>query len=133
MTVINMMSFGDSGAAVADEQSSGSMRKYNVAQKLRLIDNSVICGGSGSADFVNEAYDVIEEEIEKDKKEKFPEDIYELTKAVLGSLKGAKIDKMLFDNYGIRYEEFQTGSKSGEKLDDDIKSKGNEAINHLSK
>jgi len=50
------MSFGNSGAAVADEQASRAFRKYNVAQKLRLLNGSVIYGGSGASAFINEIY-----------------------------------------------------------------------------
>lgn len=122
MTVINMMSFGNSGAAVADEQSSGGIRKYNVAQKLKMFNGSVVYGGSGAADFIKEVYDEVNKRLSKSQREhKTPEAVYEITKQVLSDLKNSKKDKYLQDNFGITLEELQTGMKEGKNLDDPFK------------
>ncbi|MBD3355034.1 hypothetical protein GF361_03540 [Candidatus Woesearchaeota archaeon] len=130
MTVINMMSFGDSGAAVADEQASNSLRKYNIAQKLRMIDDSVIYGGSGSSSFIKELYDNIINHIKKEGKKKIlPEEIYGLCKYISTKMKHENINNLLNDNYGITYEEFKTGKVRGNKLDEKFKSSANNIIN----
>ena len=122
MTVINMMGFGGSGAAVADEQSSGGIRKYNVAQKLKMLNGSVVYGGSGAADFIREVYDEVNKRLhDKKRKHKTPELVYEITKQVLANLKNSKKDKYLQDHFGITLEELQTGMKRGKPLDDSFK------------
>jgi len=129
MTVINMISFGESGAAVADEQSSNVIRKYNVAHKLRLLNNSVIYGGSGASDFIKEVYDEVNRRLHKaQRKNKSPEIVYGITKKVLADLKNSKRDKYLQDNFGITFEELQTGMKNGKNLDEPFKKS---AFDHL--
>lgn len=131
-----MMSFGDSGAAVADEQASGQVRKANIAMKLKLLNNSVIYGGSGSGQFIKEVYDLIENELEeikiKNKQPITPELIYEMTKSYLAVLKNSKKNQFLMGSFGLTLEELQTGFKKGTRIDDQYKSKANEAINERS-
>jgi hypothetical protein len=134
MTVINMMSFGDSGAAVADEQSLRGMRKNPVAQKLKMINDSVIYGAAGVSQFVKEVYDAIKEYLEKRKKEDedykiTPEEIYRVAKGMVISLKNDKKDYYLRSNFSISLEELQTGVKErGGKLDEAFKRKASEMV-----
>ena len=116
------MSFGESGAAIADEQSSGNVRKYNVAQKLRMLNNSVVYGGSGAADFIKEVYDGVSKRLSKSqRRHKTPELVSEITNQVMSDLKNSKKDRYLQDTFGITLEELQTGMKNGKNLDDGFK------------
>ena len=126
MTVINMMSFGKSGAAVADEQSSAGARKYNSSTKLRLLNDSVIYGGAGAAQFIKEVYDYVKESISEIKNQKKQavdtELIFQVSKGVISSLKNSAKNKYLMDKFGISFDEFQTGTKQdGIRLDDPFK------------
>ena len=60
-----MMSFGKSGAAIADEQVSFGNRKSNVAQKLSLLGENLIYGGSGNAGLLLEVYESCSSNLEK--------------------------------------------------------------------
>jgi len=136
MTVINMMSFGDSGAAVADEQTtSGNIRKYNSAQKLKLIDSSTIYGGSGSSFMINEVYDAMEYTIKEQKEKNMVGglnimQLYDLAKRMIGSVKNSKKNDFLFANFGITLDEFVTGLRNGVKLDEPLKGKAYDALNN---
>lgn len=64
MTVVNMLSFGDSGAAIADEQTTfffhhHPSRKFNIANKLRIINNYIF-GGSGQVNILDGFYSRLE-------------------------------------------------------------------------
>jgi hypothetical protein len=137
MTVISMISFGESGAAVADEQSSTMLRKHNIASKLRIIDNSMIYGGSGAAFFIKEAYDATLETIENLKRDKAtitPEKIYSIAKAAMTDLKNSHKNKFLLDMFGLKLSELQTGKKeNGAGLDDSFKARAYEGHNEYSR
>ena len=86
-----MMSFGESGAAVADEQSSTDVRKYNVAQKLHTISDSVIFGGSGPSDLIKVVYENTAEEVNSStEKEITTKQINDITKKALYHMKNSK-------------------------------------------
>lgn len=121
-----MMSFGKSGAAVADEQSSAGARKYNSSTKLRLLNNSVIYGGAGAAQFIKEVYDCVKESINEIKNQKKQavdtELIFQIAKGAMYGLRNSAKNKYLMDKFGISFDEFQTGTKqSGVRLDDPLK------------
>lgn len=133
MTVVNMLSMGDEGVAIADEQSSGANRKYNVAQKLHPINESVVFGGSGPADFIQEVYNLTVERIEESKKRNIAvnsRNIYETTLSILLEAKNRRKSEILFANYGLNMDEINTGlsAKMGKPLDSDLK---NNATNLL--
>jgi len=134
MTVINMMSFGDSGAAVADEQSSTQIRKYNASQKLRLIADSVIFGGSGASDFIKEVYEMTAESVAVSKeKELTIRQINDLTKKILYQSKNSKKNEALYQNLGISLSEMQTGvlNETGKQLDDQTKNSARMVMQQL--
>lgn len=133
MTVINMMSFGESGAAVADEQSSRGVRKQKIAQKLKIIDNSVIYGGSGVAQIIKEVSDCVTDYIKKERKKNNeldvnPDIVYRMTKGVMSNIKNDKKDYFIRSNFGIGLEDLQSGAKEGKfRLDDEFKKRVTEA------
>ncbi len=125
MTVINMISFGDEGAAVADEQSSGAVRKYNVAQKLQLLNDSYIYGGSGPSDDIKEIYNASSKALEEIKKDKYNSSLnnaYGLVQDVLINYKNDLKNRFLLCNIGISLKDFLTGTykSSEQKLDGKI-------------
>lgn len=133
MTVISMMSFGDSGAAVADEQSSSYYRKYDVTQKLKIFDSSVIYGGSGSSDLIKEFHDAIEDDIrevhEKRMGELSPQRVYDIARNDFIRLRNQRKSMFLQDEFGLSLDELQTGfKKGGKKIDDEYKRRALEAL-----
>lgn len=129
MTVINMVSFGDEGAAVADEQASTPLRKYNVAQKLRLFNNQIVYGGSGSANALEKIYGLSKKVIERKKKEKGSvslEEAYVKVNDVLIEYKNRVKNNVLRSNLGISFNEMITGThtESGRPLDESAKNAG---------
>lgn len=136
MTVINMISFGNEGVAVADEQSSGRGRKYNVAQKLRFLDGSYVYGGSGGSDHIMEVYDLISSKIEK-LKEKNPnlslEEVYQIAQSALVKHRKNLKDKVLLMNVGIDLKDFLSGAfgKDRRRLDDGPKNYAGSLVNKI--
>ena len=56
MTAINAMRFSkESGGMVTDSQGSNDIRKYDISEKVTLLDDSFIIGGSGSSSVLNDA------------------------------------------------------------------------------
>ncbi len=60
MTVINVMKFNSAeGGMVADTQSSTSLRRYDIAEKVHILENKngvcLLLAGSGVSDFLYEA------------------------------------------------------------------------------
>jgi len=133
MTVINMLSFGESGVAVADEQSSTELRKYNIAQKLRPIGKSIVYGGSGPSDLLTEIYDFsikgLGENQDKDLRS-----VYEYITNIALSRRDRLLDTMLKAEFsGLGMEDIQSGVSSitGKPLDQEYKSRlhnGSEGI-----
>ena len=123
MTVINMMSFGDSGAAIADEQSSTRIRKYNVAQKLQVMGDSIIYGGSGASDFIGDLYTEVQEKIVNGEGPIGLRDSYGITKNHLFDKKNSAKNDALYANAGITLEEIQSGvlNSSGRPLSEGVK------------
>ena len=136
MTVINMLSLGESGIAVADEQSSSFIRKYNVAQKLQLFDDKVVYGGSGPADIIREIYEQSKREIQELKKERGSlqlKDIYEIVSKVAINHKNQFKNRILYSNLGITLDDYITGtlSRNGQKLDEHVKAYAGNAIQKI--
>ena len=133
MTVINMLSLGNAGLAVADEQSSHmrTLRKYNLSQKLKVLDDSIIYGGSGAADPIGEVYDIIMNKIAKSKKTKdnitLPE-IGALAEKSLMDYKNSFKSRALYGNLGITINEYLTGINlaTSQPLDEHIKREAKE-------
>ena len=124
MTVINMLSLGKEGIAVADEQSSTEGRKYNVAQKLHLLNDHVVYGGSGPSNYIREIYKAIAKELTEIKKQKDHIELNDITaiasNIAIGHRKHVK-NSVLQSNLGISLEDFLTGTtNNGRKLDDSI-------------
>ena len=69
MTVINMLSFGESGVAVADEQASNPLRKHNSTQKLHDMGDSVVYGWSGPVDLLVDICEISRQQIDESRKE----------------------------------------------------------------
>lgn len=58
MTVVSIMSFGDSGAAIADEQLTADERKFtSKSSKIKLFNENMIFGPSGSSSFGGEVFE----------------------------------------------------------------------------
>ncbi len=117
MTVINAMSFGESGAAIADEQSSTPKRKYNVSQKIQPLGDKAFFGGSGPADFIREIYDESNSQI----KGSLPiKEMARIVKDTLFEAKNQRKDDALRAMYDLSLEEIKTGvsRKSGMQLAD---------------
>lgn len=126
MTVINMLSFGESGIAMADEQSSTALRKYNVAQKLQTLYGNVLYGGSGPADPIKEIYEISEERINLLKQEKGNisiREIFEIVNEITISYHNNLKNRILNARIGISLEDFLTGTltRIGKPLDETIK------------
>ncbi len=133
MTVINMLSLGESGIAVADEQGSNNVRKSNVYQKLHPLDNSTIYGGSGNADFVMDIYQIIYDKLIESNKKVSLREIYELTNEILISQKNLLKNKCLLANFGIGLEDFITGSsiKSGRPIANKVINRAEQVVQHF--
>jgi len=126
MTVINMLSLGEEGIAVADEQSSTPLRKYNVAEKLHILNGSAIYGGSGISDMIKEVYEISNDElgkIKEEKKEVSLNDIYHLTNNVLINYKNHLKNNVLRANISYDLDDFLTGhlSRANKPLDESSK------------
>lgn len=116
MTVISGMKFNQNeGAIVADEQSSGAIRKYELATKLTVLDNSdktvkAILGGTGAADFLFDVTQQLPFAIQRS-----PNPIAEgksmayIIAQVMGGVKGQYIDGYLYDKFRLREVDFQIG------------------------
>lgn len=129
MTVISLMSFGDSGAAIADEQGSGLIRKANVYSKLHIIGDKMISGGSGPADFIKIAYDGVRDFLKTTDKQVTPGLIHDVMDQSLSRTKIDKKDKWLKDCFGVSLNELQAGVKyDGTKIDDTYKSRAFDSL-----
>jgi len=136
MTVINMLSFGKSGVAVADEQSTSQIREYKVAQKLRILNGSIVYGGSGNAEFLAEVYHETLNKLDlfkKDHKEVSIVQVRDIAKAALYELKLNHKNDALAANLGINLEAYLTGvsSRSGNPLDSATREYANAVINRV--
>lgn len=125
-----MLSLGKEGLAVADEQGSGFGRKSNIFQKLRPLNDSSVYGGSGSADFIMEVYQIVSDQIKKIAGEVSLRDIYKSTNEALIYQINLLKDNALRAGLGISLEEHITGYhvQSGRPLGDIIKSNAEELI-----
>ncbi len=127
MTVINMMSFGDSGAAIADEQASGGIRKSNVADKLHLI-NKVIVGGSGNVDVLNGVHQIVESER---KGEPGVQELAYLFSQAATLFANSYKDSVARTQYGLTLDETLTGKRKDVPLDADVKKDITQMLRHL--
>jgi len=103
MTVINMLSFGEEGASIADEQASSLIRKYNVAQKLQLLNKNMVFGGSGPMDLIKEIYELSEQEIANLEKDGLliagaGKNIAEARRPAIMTVKGKKVATLAYSN-----------------------------------
>lgn len=124
MTVVSILSFGDSGAAIADEQATSYIRKLNVANKLRIINNFIF-GGSGSLDFIEGIYRRIEKTLPVkagfDKLQKL------LPTETIGVINEFK-NNTFYKNFGLPTEDILT-----KKLDEEIRKKANDCFESLNR
>ncbi|MAH07367.1 hypothetical protein CMI38_03915 [Candidatus Pacearchaeota archaeon] len=124
MTVINMLSFGETGVAVADEQASLAVRKFNFAKKLHELDETTIFAGAGSLYYMMNVYDRV-----KDSMKGLGDDY------LLSHLHGSVVDSIIDYNkqlretalqssFGIGMDDFSTGThlETGRPLEDQMKS-----------
>ena len=113
MTVINMLSLGEEGIAVADEQSSNRIRRYNSTQKLHFLnDDKVVYGGSGPADLIKEIYDMSKQklsEMDPDKKISL-RNVYELVNSTISDYRNWLKENFLRSNFGFGIDDFITGT-----------------------
>lgn len=119
MTVINMLSLGDSGIAVADEQSSTYTRKYNLSQKLNFLDKAVY-GGSGAGDLIKAVYELSRKRIEEEKSQRSNvslQQIFDIVKFIAIDYKNQTKNNFLRANVGIGLDDFLTGTFMGKQLD----------------
>ena len=120
-----MISFGNAGVALADEQSSTHSRKYNVAEKLKLLDDSYVYGGSGPSDCIREIYNLAASELKKILQERtsFPlSDVYSLIQQVSIAHRRNLKDVVLKSNLGITLDEFIAGilARTGNRIDESV-------------
>ena len=123
-----MLSFGEDGIAVADEQSSNRIRKYNASQKLHVLNKNVLYGGSGPTSLIKEVYESSKYEINKIKEDKGNISVADIYKTVSGGVINCKNDlknRLLNYNMGIGLDDYNTGilTRIGKPLDDFIKNK----------
>lgn len=129
MTVVSMMSFGDSGAAVADELASMGEKKY-LLTKIRMLAPEIIFGGSGSDGFLEEIFNAALGYAEKQQKAVDIDDYLTYIINASSALKMDRIDKSLTAALGgITYQNLQTGTlPDGTKMDDFFRTKGFEYV-----
>jgi hypothetical protein len=60
-----MISFGNEGIAVADEQASNTVRRYNVAQKLHVLEDAFVYGAVSELVYDNADFDQAYEKMMK--------------------------------------------------------------------
>ncbi len=123
MTVINMISCGEEGIAVADEQSTTRIRKYNIAPKLHLLNDQFVYGGSGRIDFIIDIYHIMQDNVKRAKQDKRDlklEDVYRLAQETLIHYKNQHKNQVLSINLGISIDDMLTGTlgRVGKKLDE---------------
>jgi hypothetical protein len=130
MTVINMLSLGEEGVAVADEQASGGIRKYNIAQKLYRLNGSTVYGGAGPADAIRTVYELSDEKIKEEEKERSLRQVHELVTEVIIQAKNTLKDKVLRSNLGIGLDNLLTGTlgRTGMPLDPQVKERAEELL-----
>lgn len=130
MTVINILSLGEEGIAVADEQASSQIRKYNIAQKLHPLNDKIIYGGSGSVDFVMDIYEISKQKLKESDKPNLVRKAYEIVNGVLISQKNYLKNRTLEANLGIGLEDFITGSltKLGKPLGENIRNRAEQLV-----
>ena len=127
-----MISLGEEGIAVADEQASLQIRKFNIAQKLRLLNDSFVYGGSGAISYIREIYDRTKKAIEeqKQKKDNFAlSEVYQIAQGAIIDQSYTIKNIALLSSMGFGLSEFLAGTlaKTGQKIDPDIMK--NAAIN----
>jgi hypothetical protein len=132
MTVINMISLGETGIAVADEQASIGGRTENSYQKLFPLNNTTIFGMAGTADFAKEVYHNTMGRVQPD-----PNSLgmSELRQTVGGAMLEVKDSMRYFrlkGALGIHYNNFLTGRlDDGTQLSDSILRKAGEYLDQF--
>lgn len=124
MTVVNMLSFGEDGIAVSDEQSTNPMRHHNITQKLHLLDGPIIYGWSGPVDLLVDIYDIAKTEVDKvmnEKKSMTLREKHGLVSFLLTQYRNQLKDRMLMAKLEISFDDVKTGKHKGEPLDDRTK------------
>ena len=120
MTVINMLSLGSEGLAVADEQSSNYYRKFNIGEKLRSLGETAIYGGTGSSDMIRAVYDMSKERIDMRNAEGKPINLSEIYQILNNSLTETLYNRredILRKNLSFGIKNLQTGKlDTGEEI-----------------
>ncbi|MBU1199688.1 MAG: hypothetical protein KKF46_01875 [Nanoarchaeota archaeon] len=126
MTVISGMRFNPrQGAIVADEQSSNSNRKYDIAQKLHTLSAGeqpiqAVIGGSGAADILHAVELRVDQDLTKyGPKLESAEKLAGLVGYSFQNVRNEFMDAYMRTNLGISWDEFKTGfakSDDGENL-----------------
>ena len=133
MTVINMLSLkGREGLAIADEQSSSSIRKYNVTQKLKILPGNIVYGGSGPTDHLADVYSLAAEKLES-KGGYSMRQVHELVNNEVINYNHMLIDNYLRARFGFGRNEFNTGTlgATGGRIDVQILEGASRAVGQL--
>jgi hypothetical protein len=118
MTVVSGMIFNpEEGALIADEQSSGQVRKYDIAKKLHNYSAEggkvkAAMGGSGSSEFLHAVDLQIEEGLKTKRADEIPngEALADFIGQNLLSTKIGYLDNYLRTNLGPGWQDFQAGN-----------------------
>jgi hypothetical protein len=125
-----MLSVKEGGLAVADEQASTGIRKYNISQKLQqFLDGKMVYGGSGPSDIIREIYEMSKGQIERVAKERgvlSVRNIFEIVNSFTIQYKNQLKNNVLNASLGIGLDDLLTGTllRVGKPLDDGAKNYG---------
>ena len=105
MTVINTMKFNEKeGGMVADSQSSTSLRKYDLADKIIPLSSGygsmILAGGTGVSDFLYEASEILRKQLSQEKNYNVTDTANTLAEVMI-QMKRQKIETHLKTKYGI--------------------------------
>jgi len=114
MTVISAMKFNDfEGAMVADEQSSGGGRKYDLAEKIHEFScptSKLIVGGSGTADLLYDSILQFTQTFpEKQDKVQNADNFVQFLAHIFTQVTHSHVDGILRSRSGHSWLEFQQG------------------------
>jgi len=139
MTVVNMLSLGNEGVAVADEQASTRLRKYDLTQKLGILSaegrDLAVYGFSGPIDMLKGVYDETQEVLESmgtERTLKLKDVTREVDTTLIRRLHEIR-NNYLLKHAGITYDELITGMhlESGKPLSTQIQDLGGNILGRL--